>query len=292
MNIHFVIGTGRCGSSLVHEILACHEQVGFVSNIEDNLPRLPLKGRFNNPLYWVSRGKWTRKGSARFAPSEAFQLISNRVSPVYENSTRDLLASDVTPWLRRGFHRFFEERWLAQGRPCFLHKYTGWPRVGFFSEIFPNAKFVHIVRDGRAVANSWLQMNWWGGYRGPGLWQWGPLPPSLQEEWDASEKSFVVLAGLCWRLLMDSFREASTKLDESRYLEIRYEDFLLSPEQSLREIVAFLGLPWSDRLSRVIMEGRIDSSRSRAFERDLTPEQLGTLEGCMRDALARSGYRA
>ena len=49
--IVFVVGTGRCGSSLVHEMIAPHHDVGFVSNIDDNLPFLDLKGRYNNLLF-------------------------------------------------------------------------------------------------------------------------------------------------------------------------------------------------------------------------------------------------
>jgi len=46
----FVIGTGRCGSTLVQEVLARHPEVGFVSNLEDKLPGLDLCGRWNNLL--------------------------------------------------------------------------------------------------------------------------------------------------------------------------------------------------------------------------------------------------
>ena len=46
----FVIGTGRCGSTLVYEVLARHPGVGFVSNLEDKLPALDLRGRWNNAL--------------------------------------------------------------------------------------------------------------------------------------------------------------------------------------------------------------------------------------------------
>lgn len=290
MKLHFVVGTGRCGSSFVHEILARHEQVAFISNVDDNLPWLSLKGRFNNPIYAATRGAWTKKGTARFAPSEAFRAISREVSPVYENSFRDLLASDVTPWLSERFHRFFESRWRAQGRACFLHKYTGWSRMGFFGEIFPDARFVHVVRDGRAVANSWLQMNWWGGYRGPAHWQWGSMSKEDEEEWNASGQSFVVLAGICWRLLMESFEKAAATLDASRYLEIRYEDILDEPIESLKKILDFLELPWSARLIQSDMEWRIDASRKAAFERELTPAQLRMLENCIGRVLRRRGY--
>ena len=98
-------------------------------------------------------GNFTRKGRARFAPSEAYRLISRQVSSSYANSVRDLRAEDVTPWLAERYQLFFKERRSAQEKPIFIHKYTGWSRMSFFSRIFPQAKFVHVIRDGRAVAN-------------------------------------------------------------------------------------------------------------------------------------------
>jgi hypothetical protein len=290
LNLGFVVGTGRCGSSLIHELLACHEGVGFVSNLDDNLPWLSLKGRLNNVAYAATKGAWTRKGRVRFAPSEAFRLIGRDVSPIYVNSCRDLLATDVTPWLRHRFHGFFEARIQAQGRPTFLHKYTGWPRIGFFAEIFPAAKFVHVVRDGRAVANSWLQMDWWGGYRGPAHWPWGPLPDDLRARWEDSGRSFAVLAGLSWRLLMEAYIEAAAAVGPERMLEVRYEDFLSDPRQTMARIAGFFALPQSVRLDAAIARVRIDSGRERPFERELTRAQLVEISEPMSGLLQRYGY--
>lgn len=290
MNLHFIIGTGRCGSSLVHELLANHEHVHFVSNIDDNLPRLGLLGRFNNALYALTKGAFTRKGELRFAPSEAYRVIRHEVSPIYENSCRDLVAADVTPWLRNRFQAFFEKRWRAQGGRCFLHKYTGWPRIGFFADIFPEARFIHVVRDGRAVANSLLQMDWWGGYRGPSVWRLGPLDEASHSEWARSGHSFVTLAGLNWRLLMDGFVSEGARLTPGRYLEIRYEDFVTSPVESLRAMVEFIGLPWSARIERAASSGMVYDSRRRAYETDLTRGQISELEAVAGTMLARYGY--
>ena len=290
MTLHFVVGTGRCGSSLVHEILASHEQVGFISNFDDNLSPLRLLGRFNNSAYALTKGAFTQKGRLRFAPSEAYRLVREDVSSIYENSCRDLVSSDVTPWLREQFHRFFETRWRAQGKQCFLHKYTGWPRIGFLGEIFPQARFIHIVRDGRAVANSWLQMNWWGGYRGPQHWQWGLLPSPMQAEWTANGQSFVTLAGLSWRILMEAFIEAGAKLDPARYMEVRYEDFVSNPVESLRAMVNFVDLPWSRRIERAVSISHVHDSRKRAYAKDLTADQVAELERVIGDLLARYRY--
>ena len=103
----------------------------------------------------------------------------------------------------------------------------------FFAEIFTESGFVHIVRAGRAVANSVLQMPWWNGYRGPQHWLLGPLARVLQEEWDSSAESFVMPAALTWRVLMDSYESAVKTLPADRHLEIRYEDLLAQPEESM-----------------------------------------------------------
>jgi hypothetical protein len=153
--------------------------VGFVSNLEDRLPWLPAgAGRYNNALYRRVPPGLTRKGRPRYAPSEAYRALSRQVSPMVANSSRDLLASDAMPWVARRFRSFFSDRALVQGKPLFLHKFTGWPRTGFIRAVFPDARFIHIVRDGRAVVASEIRTSWWGGYLGPEHLGVGPLPPA------------------------------------------------------------------------------------------------------------------
>ena len=112
------------------------------------------------------------------------------------------------PWLEKRITEFFDSRMAAQGKPSFMHHLTGWPRTGLLRAAYPDAKFVHVVRDGRSVANSWLQMGWWDGYRGPDNWYLGPLSRADQTEWEDSDRSFVVLAGIGWRILMNAMDEA------------------------------------------------------------------------------------
>ncbi|MDP9298431.1 MAG: sulfotransferase, partial [Actinomycetota bacterium] len=195
----FVLGTGRCGSTLVHELVARHPDVGFLSNLEDRVPLPAAAGRWNNELYRRVPEPLTRKGRLRFAPSEGYRALERVGSPALTAPVRDLLAEDVTPWLDARLHRFFEDRAHAQHKPLFLHKFTGWPRSGLLGRVFPEAKFVHVLRDGRAVANSFLQMPWWRGYAGPSGWGWGPLPATYAAEWESSGRSFAVLAGIQWK---------------------------------------------------------------------------------------------
>src|SRR4051794_37076992 len=155
----FVLGTGRCGTTLVHELLARHEEVGRVSNLDDRSP-LPLSGRGNGAAFRALPPSVARKGRPRFAPSEGHRSLRREVSPLVATPYRDLLASDAMPWLAERLRRYVGRRTRAQGVPVFLHKFVGWPRARLLNAVFPQARFVHVYRDGRAVANSLLQTSW------------------------------------------------------------------------------------------------------------------------------------
>lgn len=286
----FVLGTGRCGSTLVQEVLARHPDVAFVSNVEDRFPLPPRAGRLNNTLWRALPPSAAQKGRARYAPSEAYRALDREVSPMLSTPDRDLVAGDVTPWLAGRLRAFVNERWEAQGKPAFLHKLTGWPRAGLLAEVFPEARFVHVVRDGRAVANSWLQMAWWPGYRGPEGWSFGPLSPAHREEYERSDRSFVTLAGIGWKLLMDAYEQARAALPADRWLDVRYEDVLADPAGRFAEMLDFAGLPPDDRFDAELARYRFSTSRRAAYAADLGPENLRRLEDTLAEHLPRYGY--
>lgn len=287
----FVLGTGRCGSTLVEEVLCRHPSVGFVSNLDDRFNLPAAAGRWNGPLYRRLPAAATQKSRLRYAPSEGYRILAREVTPMLATPLRDLTDADVTPWLERRFSAFLRERAAAQGADTFLHKFTGWPRAGFISGVFPSARFIHVVRDGRAVANSWLQMPWWRGFEGPDHWQWGPLPANLEAEWEASGRSFVVLAGLLWQLLIDAFDSARTAVGSANWLEVRYEDVAAHPRQTFASMLAFCGLPWDAEFERGFERHTFTAARSDAFRRDLSAADVERLSRILADALAARRYR-
>jgi omega-hydroxy-beta-dihydromenaquinone-9 sulfotransferase len=286
----FVLGTGRCGSTLVEEVLCRHPAVGFVSNLDDRCNLPAAAGRWNGAVYRHLPPAATQKSRVRYAPSEAYRVLSREVSPLLAAPLRDLTAADVTPWLERRLSDFFAERARAQRSDLFLHKFTGWPRSGFVKRVLPSARFIHVVRDGRAVANSWLQMPWWRGFEGPDHWQWGPLPADLEAEWETSGRSFVVLAGLLWRMLIDSFDSARAALASGDWLEVRYEDIAAKPRQSFAAMLDFCGLPWDAEFERGFERHSFTASRSDAFRRDLDPSDVERLSRILASRLAARGY--
>ena len=286
----FVLGTGRCGSTLVHEVLVRHPEIGFISNLDDNLRMLNLKGRWNGPIYRRIPPRLTQKGRPRFAPSEGYRLLDRHVAPLFAHAFRDLHAEDATPWLARRFREFFEERARVQGTPVFLHKFTGWPRSGFIREILPGARFIHVVRDGRAVVNSYLQMPWWLGYRGPWAWQIGPLPDAYAAEWEEAGRSFVLLAALGWKIFMDAFERARARVPAGDWLDVRFEDFLADPRAHARQMLDFMGLEWTEAFETGFLRFSFHRSRGLAYRDELGARQLQLVEKSLAGHLRRWGY--
>jgi hypothetical protein len=286
----FVLGTGRCGSTLLHELVARHPDVGFLSNVEDLLPVPAAAGRWNNEIHRRVPTSFSRKGRLRFAPSEGYRALERAVSPALTTPARDMLAEDVTPWLDARLRRFFEDRAHAQRKPLFLHKFTGWPRAGLLGRVFPGARFVHVVRDGRAVANSFLQMPWWRGYAGPSGWGWGPLPEEYEAEWESAGRSFAVLAGIQWKILMGAFDAARAQLPPERWLEVRYEDLAADPRHVSAEVLSFLGLTWTPAFEAGFRRTPISSKRTNAYRADLGIHEVALLDACLAGSLEQYGY--
>jgi Sulfotransferase family len=295
----FIIGTGRCGSTMLQEVMARHPDVGFMSNLDVNLPRLHLMGRRNNHLYRLTpagfgqrdrRGGGLVAGRVRFGPSEAYRLLAHEVSPMLADPCRDLTEDDVTPWLERRARRFFEVRMAAQSKALFLCKFAGWPRARFLHGIFPEARFVHMIRDGRAVADSLMRRPWWDGHRGPTNWRLGPLPDAYQRAWEAAERSFVALAGIHWSMLMDAYQEARSRIPPEQWIDVRYEELVERPRAVMGGILELAGLPWNRDFEAQFRRYEFSPERAQEYRANLTPEQLRVLERTIGPALERLGY--
>src|SRR4029453_18263493 len=203
---------------------------------------------------------------------------------------RDLLASDMTPWVSARARAFFDSRIAAQRWGLLLQQVTGGPGTGFPTAAYPDLKVVHVVRDGRAVVNSWLQMGWWDGWQGPSNWYLGPLPAPLHAEWTASGRSFPVLAALGWKMLMAAYAEARASHPPGQWLDLRYEDLIADPRKELMRTLEFLGLDWSPAFEKGFGKHALHGGRGDAYRSELTPLQIGEVEAVLREPLMEWGY--
>jgi Sulfotransferase family len=296
----FVSGTGRCGSTLITEVLTRHPDVGFISNVDDRLNLLNLSGRWNNALFrhtssrhprlvpFKGRRRLLELGRIRFAPSEGWEVLERQVSRMFTDTHRDLVADDLNPWLEQRIRQFFERRMAVQQKSRFVHHVTGWPRSGLFQAVFPAARFINVVRDGRAVANSWLQMPWWSGYLGPGNWDFGPLPECYAAEWKQSGESFVVLAAVAWKLLIDATERARAAIPPGQWLDVRFEDVLANPRPQFEAMLKLAGLEWTPQFEAGFR--RYSFVAGRSYRRDLSPASLAHLEQALVGHLRHYGY--
>jgi omega-hydroxy-beta-dihydromenaquinone-9 sulfotransferase len=282
----FIVGTGRCGSTAFHKLLGAHEQLMWLSGFAEEFPNRPSWNRWavtavGNPLI-------RRLFGARIKPGENYGFWYKHAYGFAEPG-RDLVRADVTPRVKRQV-RSAIERMLTPKRSRLLIKLTGWSRIGFLDEIFEDAKFIHIVRDGRAVANSYLHVNsWqWRGWYGPYSWRYGPLPAEDQAAWEASGRSFVALAGIQWKIHTRAIETARQALDPSRFLEVKYETFCEQPLETCRRVMEFAELTDSAAFERHVQATPIkDTDRWR---KDLSEAQQALLTDLLREELLRYGY--
>lgn len=281
----FIVGAGRSGSTVFHRLLSRHPDVAWQSPLCDLLPAQPA---WNRALLGLSR--WPVAGTfltRRLRPGERYRFFEHCCRG-FAQPCRDLVAADVTPLHRQAIPPALAALATSRRRRV-LVKLTGWPRVGFLRELFPTAKFVHVYRDGRAVAASLLAVGFWRGWKGPPEWGFGELGPDARAEWEHHGKSFVALAGIQWKLLMAAMDDALRDIPATQVLQLRYEDLVRDPVAAFRTVARFCALEWTGPFERSIRKHRLRTANAK-WRENLTPAQQWILEDVLAPALQRYGY--
>lgn len=282
----FIVGAGRTGTTVFHRMLSEHPHLAWLpGRISSTFPnRLELSRLVMKGLDYPLLGELLKR---RIKPGESYPFWEQHCKG-FSAPYRDLLAADATDKDKSHLPRTVGKI-LTEERDRPLFKITGWPRIGFLSEIFEDASFVHVMRDGRAVANSMLNVYFWQGWKGPHHWGWGELSPAYRDEWTERGQSFVVLAAIQWKLLMDAMENAKCSISSERFLEIRYEDLCSDPVGQIQKVTQFCELEWTDGFERQIRNYRPTNTNDK-YKHDLTAKQQNDLEEVLRDYLMRYGY--
>jgi len=105
--------------------------------------------------------------------------------------------------------------------------------------IFPSARFIHIIRDGRdAAVSGWF-------YNISNL----EGPYETHDTFD----SYVTRFAAAWKALVNEGRKAGIQLD-NRYREVLYENVVMDPYREVEELLAFLGADSSNEIVRRCVE--------------------------------------
>jgi len=291
----FVMGTGRCGLSPLMDLIAYHKMFAWPSQFNDRHPE-NFKWSFLSRLVDLPIVRSSRMKYSRFPIHSEVFAMWNSLFFGFGRPFRDLTADDVTPYVMSKFRDAVYEIMKYQGKPRFIAEYSGWSRMGFLKTIFPEAKFIHIVRDGRAVANSLTNVSWWMGWEGMYKWRWGVPNQDLLEKLAEYDQSFLALAAIHWKMLINNILEQSKALSPEDILVVRYEDMVKDPFKEAYRCIEFSGLDkdcqkYKKHLQTVkIVDANQQKFRIPAWQENMSQKQIDMLNDLLEEELVYFNY--
>jgi putative sulfotransferase len=299
----FVVGTGRCGSTMLSDLLREHESVlslseffCFTTDFGGRIAQAFAPEPVDAAQLWgliagapPKQSMMVRHGvgipemlyrpgpSARFSAETGVPALMQTTLP-HLTPDAEALFSEVEAFVAElppapmadHYARLFA--WLTDrfGKRMWVERSGGSLRVvRRLVQAFPDARFVHIVRDGRACARSMsrhfgfrmaltaMQLTEILGvdpYESTDRTFLGDVPDDLvrflPEAFDAEAfrrwETPLPLCGYYWSGEIRAGVRALLSLPGDRVLTLRYEDFLSDPERSLSRLAGFLGPEFAD----------------------------------------------
>ena len=223
----FIVGCPRSGTTLLRRMVDAHPQIAIIPEIGWLASRYELRQGLTDAgmLTTAFLESLPKKGGfGRYTPLPIpRQEIESRLA------STPLSYADFIRWL---FDRYGQDRGKAfVGNKTVDHVLS----IGTLHSLWPQAKFVHLIRDGRDVCLSVL------------AWRRAPKLASRFTTWNEEP---VTTAALWWEWHVRRGREAGKSLGPALYYEMRYESFVQQPAEECAALAAFLGVPYDEAMVR------------------------------------------
>jgi hypothetical protein len=201
-NIVFLVGCARSGTTWLQKLLATHPKIdtGQESFLFSSYIGPQLRN-WRKEMRSLSSGRGGSGMRAYLRDSEFMAILRDEMlsllEPMIGNLPDDHLFLEKTP------------------------NHAMW--INEILEMLPEARFIHLLRDGRDVVSSLLAAS-------KSWWNWAP--------------SNAYTASRMWSNHVEAARRAIKKLSPKQIIEVRYEQLLEYPETVLQNISEFLGIEW------------------------------------------------
>jgi len=270
----FIVGAPRSGTTLLQFMLRCHPRIflptgesHFLIPLYRNAKTFGDLSRIEN-IRAVLRAMY--KQSAEFLDTD----LPTRFDIEGLATELQTQGCDTMPRLVAGL---FAKNARAEGKVRWGDKTPYYVlHMDKLLEWFPDAQFIHLIRDGRDVALSLF---------------------ARRDDFGVYNTYF---AAKYWEQFVKGGRELGPTLPEGAYLEIRYEDILQDQEGSVRKICAFLGEEYSEAVVNFkttrepgktpLLQKRVQSDNAGKWRSKLTSAQIKIFESVSWATLAACGY--
>lgn len=221
----FIIGNPRSGTTLLRLMLACHPDLlvtpecGFAVWLADEYENLDVtdvavRRRYAQRVYACKRfDNWG------VTENELIEFLTRA-----EVSTYSELAAQVYHCYGQHVGKTYK-RWGDKNNFYLDH-------IDRINELYPNAQFIHLIRDGRDIACSYQDL-------GKKSFE-SKLPPQLPVGIKEIAES--------WIRNITTIRNSLAKLPTGRWMEIRFCDLVKETEQEQHRLCSFLGIPYSQQM--------------------------------------------
>jgi omega-hydroxy-beta-dihydromenaquinone-9 sulfotransferase len=290
----FILGHWRAGTTWLHELMVLDPRHTFPTTYacfapnhyllsRNVLPRLvsafmpTLRPMDNMPA------GWDRPQEDEFAlcnmgmPSPYLTMVFPNEPPQYPEylTLRGVPAAALARW-KRALLWFLQCVTLVNPRRIVLKSPPHTCRIKTLLELFPDARFVHIVRDPLVVFASTVNL-WKRLYRYQGLQR-----PHYR---DLEEQVFQT-----FRRMYEAFEQDRPLIPPTRFSEVRYEDLLVDPIAEMRRIYGELELGEFEKVLPALekyAQGRADYQRNRY---EIAPETRSKVARRWGDFMRKYGY--
>ncbi len=214
----FIIGCGRSGTTILGESLSKHRRITYL-----NEPRHLWCSAFPETDIWTSKAH-SRNGK--------------------------LFLTEADFDFRKGkkLSRLFRFETIIKRRPVFIEKLPiNNFRLNFIQQIFPDARFIHIYRNGLEVARSIGKASEKGKWFGANFYKWNRLVNYARNSDDTKHlpelcTTYYDKGLLEWRLSTEAAVVFLKRLQKATFIEINYDEFVKDPIGTISKLLEFIGV--------------------------------------------------